>query len=388
MTPGIASTDPETLRAVLEPLLEFAKAKLAAREADWHRFPIHLMATAGIRRKRPEHRDSILDALQQVLEAWPFRFRQDFLHILSGEEEGAYAWLAINAQREKLDSPVQDSLGVLDLGGASMQVTFVPSNGSQVLQHSFPIVLRGSKVNLYSASHLQFGVQEAQRLLQQQVIAHSLIRETVHELRHPCFFRGLNFTEVLIMGEEQAAGDPPLQAHWWGAGDYDRCADRIKDLFDKRTTCFTPPCTFGGRYQPRLGNRPFLAFSTFTWVIEALALPSNETTLLDVENAAKYLCKMEWSTLQVRWSHPSEGFLRSLCFSATYIVVLLNHGLGFDMQATQIEFHSARLEPVSWALGAMLWEVNHRFDAEQPACTPPSDGTCPAASPKMLWPLR
>eukprot|EP00971_Amphidinium_carterae_P254302 5048403-Amphidinium_carterae.1 len=32
-------------------------SELVAMQADWPLFPVHLMATAGIRRKRPEHRD-------------------------------------------------------------------------------------------------------------------------------------------------------------------------------------------------------------------------------------------------------------------------------------------------------------------------------------------
>ena len=51
-----------------------------------------------------------------------------------------------------LTDPGTDSVGVLDLGGASMQITFVPEADRSVLQHSFPLFLQGRQSNLYSAA--------------------------------------------------------------------------------------------------------------------------------------------------------------------------------------------------------------------------------------------
>ena len=55
-----------------------------------------------------------------------------------------------------------------------------------VLQHSFPVNLQGRQSVLYSASYLQFGLREAQRLLQRQLIARALMAETTEILEHPC----------------------------------------------------------------------------------------------------------------------------------------------------------------------------------------------------------
>ena len=252
---------------------------------------------------------------------------------------------------------------------------------AQVLQHSYPILLHGRQTNLYAASYLQFGVREAQRLLQRQIIARTLMAETTRELEHPCFPRGTAFTEVLIGGDAGGEGageasEAPLKAVWQGQGDYGECAAKIAELFDKRAVCYNPPCTFDGRYQPRLGNRHFVAFSTFSWVVGALALPPNGTTLEDIETAARYVCKMEWAVLQERMRDLDEDTLRSLCFSATYVVVLLHFALGFDRQTLQIEFR--RDSNISWALGAIVWEANNRFSRTQPLCVA-------AGTPRLAW---
>lgn len=48
--------------------------------------------------------------------------------MLSGEEEGAFGWLGVNAAMGISSS--KDTAGVLDLGGASSQITFIPQETS------------------------------------------------------------------------------------------------------------------------------------------------------------------------------------------------------------------------------------------------------------------
>eukprot|EP00913_Durusdinium_trenchii_P018802 g17669.t1 len=74
---------------------------------------------------------------------------------------------------------------------------------------------------------------------------------------------------------------------------------------------------------------------------------------------------MDWALLHERWQL-SEQALQSLCFSAAYVVVLLHHGLGFDKKSQQISF--VPQGNLSWAKGAIIWEVNHRFSSLQPLC--------------------
>ena len=90
-----------------------------------------------------------------------------------------------------------------------MQITFLPEGNRQVLQHSYPVQLQGRQSNLYSASYLQFGIREAHRLLQRQLIARALMAETTPLLEHPCLPRWgvvpacltcLNFSEGYCPG--------------------------------------------------------------------------------------------------------------------------------------------------------------------------------------------
>lgn len=220
-------------------MLNFAEGILEDRKEDWYRFPVYLLATAGFRRLRPEQREGVLQTVRLILGESHFHSEPDFVRILSGEEEGAYGWLAVNSEMGSLSNPGPDSVGVLDLGGASMQITFVPEADRSVLQHAFPLFLQGRQSNLYSASYLQFGLREAQRLLQRQLIGKALVAETTEVLEHPCLLKGSNSTELLI-GDEAAQQDaaaagaaafPPLTATWHGMGHYDDCIEKLGELF-------------------------------------------------------------------------------------------------------------------------------------------------------------
>jgi len=381
--PGISSRKPDSVNQSLAQLVDFAESALAGRRGDWNRFPIYLMATAGLRRERPEQRDKLLLDIRDVLRRSRFHFQDDFVRILSGEEEGAFGWLALNAALGKLGSP-QDSVGMLDLGGASFQITFVPQAG-EVLGSSYPLLLGGTQTNLYSASYLQYGYKVAQRLLTRKLIAQSLVGEITPDLVHPCLPKGLVHTELLIGTEddEGEAGNatPPLRAVWRGGGDYVECAAQVEKLFPKGGVCYNPPCTFGGRYQPRLMGRRFIAFSTFGFVARVLGLPS-DSKLEDIEQDAKYICKQDWSTLKDRWRDEAEDVVRTLCFLATYTVALLHVGLGFEKKNSQIEFQEnlASSPNITWAAGAIIWETNLRFNRRQPLCLPPERGNAEVCS--------
>jgi Golgi nucleoside diphosphatase len=63
-----------------------------------HKFPIYLRATGGMRQLPVAQRVRVLENVRRYLfsDACPFYFEFDFARVISGEEEGIYAWAAIN----------------------------------------------------------------------------------------------------------------------------------------------------------------------------------------------------------------------------------------------------------------------------------------------------
>jgi Golgi nucleoside diphosphatase len=50
----------------------------------------------------------------------------------AGEEEGVYGWISVNQAYGTLLQEQENTLGSLDLGGSSMQITFFPKHTSVI----------------------------------------------------------------------------------------------------------------------------------------------------------------------------------------------------------------------------------------------------------------
>lgn len=95
----------------LGPLVEFAKQVLKDKEDDWHNFPIYLKATGGLRTLPTPDRVRLINAVRKLFrnETFnPFSFEDERARVISGEEEGAYGWAAVNFIKGTL---VEQTLG-------------------------------------------------------------------------------------------------------------------------------------------------------------------------------------------------------------------------------------------------------------------------------------
>ncbi|KAH9295834.1 hypothetical protein KI387_039422, partial [Taxus chinensis] len=87
---------------------------------------IHLMATAGLRRLKEDTQKRILESCRRVLRFSGFSFQDDWASVVTGADEGIFAWVAANYALGTLGGNPQKTTGIIELGGASFQVTFVP----------------------------------------------------------------------------------------------------------------------------------------------------------------------------------------------------------------------------------------------------------------------
>ncbi|CAM9903666.1 unnamed protein product, partial [Hapterophycus canaliculatus] len=164
MEPGISSysNHPQDIHEALTPLVDFAKGILKDHEEDWKRFPIYLKATAGMRQLSYNDREAVLAAIRDFLgnpETCPFYFQFDHARVISGEEvgvlhvqEGIYGWAAVNFLRGELLALSEGAgtaysrgnmtVGTLDLGGASTQISFFKSD-QDILANLFKLQIGG-----------------------------------------------------------------------------------------------------------------------------------------------------------------------------------------------------------------------------------------------------
>ena len=110
------------------PLLDFAAKSIPVKShPDTQLF---VLATAGMRLLPKDKQDEILANLKGTI---PLHYNfdiEDNLEVITGKQEGAYQWLAINYILGKFDHQAEKVVGALDMGGASMQIAFQVSEES------------------------------------------------------------------------------------------------------------------------------------------------------------------------------------------------------------------------------------------------------------------
>ncbi|XP_047296554.1 ectonucleoside triphosphate diphosphohydrolase 6 isoform X7 [Homo sapiens] len=106
-----------------------------------------------------------VEKVKKVFKASPFLVGDDCVSIMNGTDEGVSAWITINFLTGSLKTPGGSSVGMLDLGGGSTQIAFLP-RVEGTLQASPPGYLTALRMfnrtyKLYSYSYLGLGLMSA-----------------------------------------------------------------------------------------------------------------------------------------------------------------------------------------------------------------------------------
>ncbi|KAL4609393.1 ectonucleoside triphosphate diphosphohydrolase 2-like [Arapaima gigas] len=335
-----------------------------------HLTPVYLGATAGMRLLNitsPSASDQILQEVSQTIQSYPFDFRGAV--ILSGQEEGAYGWVTVNYLLEKFIkygfvgrwlSAGQQTVGALDFGGASTQITFVTQDKVEDKSIHMNLRLYGQSYSLYTKSFLCYGRDQVLR----RVMAHLVKSQGYPSLvSHPCFPMGYNATVSLgsvfdspcTKDQRPNPYDPNPTMVVVGTGNYDYCLSNVSLLFsfDK---CSFSRCSFDGTFQPPVqGN--FMAFSAFYYIHRFLQHVTGLTvaTPAQLEGAVRSVCSMSLKQLQDKDLEQTRR-LHEYCPTASFVQVLLLRGYRFDnFSLPHISFQNKAGEAsVGWALGYML----------------------------------
>lgn len=164
--PGLSAfaDDPEKCRAGLLDLLDLAKSKVPTQ--FWNSTPVFLKATAGLRLLPGDKADLLLDQVRALFQESPFLSAADSVSVLDGTDEGISAWTTVNfLLRAFPGAGASRTVGMLDLGGGSTQVTFSPKV-QKTLQSSRLDFIRSfrlfnSTYTVYTHSYLGLGLMSA-----------------------------------------------------------------------------------------------------------------------------------------------------------------------------------------------------------------------------------
>ncbi|XP_075781971.1 ectonucleoside triphosphate diphosphohydrolase 6 isoform X2 [Pelodiscus sinensis] len=330
LKPGLSAyaDDVDKSAQGIQELLEVAKNEVPVEL--WTFTPLVLKATAGLRLLPGEKAKKLLNKVRDLFQESPFFVRDDCVSVMNGTDEGISAWITINFLTGSLSTPRKRSVGMLDLGGGSTQMTFLPISETTLQKspagHITSFQMFNTTYKLYSYSYLGLGLMSARLAILGGVEGRALKEGEV--LMSPCLSPGFQWewehAEIVYRVKGQKAGGPL----------YESCASKVAELLSKKV------------HKTEVKGLEFYAFSYYYDCAAEVGLIDKEKggtlTVSDFEIAAQYVCK----TMEVK-----PGDNPFLCLDLTYISLLLQE-LGFPKsQVFQLARKIDNVE-TSWALGA------------------------------------
>nr|XP_020477922.1 ectonucleoside triphosphate diphosphohydrolase 6 [Monopterus albus]XP_020477924.1 ectonucleoside triphosphate diphosphohydrolase 6 [Monopterus albus]XP_020477925.1 ectonucleoside triphosphate diphosphohydrolase 6 [Monopterus albus]XP_020477926.1 ectonucleoside triphosphate diphosphohydrolase 6 [Monopterus albus] len=329
--PGLSAyaDDPEKCISGVMELLEVAKSSIPP--SMWSMTPVVLKATAGLRLLPGEKANHLLDRVRAVFLGSPFLSQNDSVSIMDGTDEGISGWITVNFLTGGLHSAGSPTVGMLDLGGGSTQITFSPQDEKTIQTSPIDYIRSFQMFNrthtVYTHSYLGLGLMSARLAVLGGVDASPLGGST--ELVSPCLtpqYSGRwEYADTVYTVKGQKAGEPV----------YEACLTKVEKVLYRKVTKAS-----------EAADMDFYAFSYYydravdLGVIEEKS--GGTIKVADYIDAAKRVCSdLSVSPLQNPF----------LCLDLVYISVLLQE-LGFPPHKQFKLTRTINQVETSWALGA------------------------------------
>ncbi|EJD02177.1 nucleoside phosphatase GDA1/CD39, partial [Fomitiporia mediterranea MF3/22] len=375
--PGISSfgENPDGVAVYLAPLLDHAREHIPP--SLHHETPIFLLATAGMRLLPTSQQEAILDAACDFIR-FHSHFRVDnesaaghcgsSVRIISGEEEGLFGWVAVNYLMDQFTGNDDDktTYGFLDMGGASTQIAFEPSEEERTkTKNLIDVHLRligGEDIHhrVFVTTWLGYGTNQARERYVGKTITEyetSQHAEGHGPVPDPCLPKDLYLSEdSAYPGHEDAHS---RKAHTLvGTGAFEQCLEQVAPLLNKNAPCPDVPCLFNGVHVPQIdfSVSHFIGVSEYWYSTEHVFGLGGAYNFEEYEKAASEFCSRDWDDILRQhatskandalggdgeveeegrvvgvdeWGEEVElSRLQMQCFKSAWIVNVLHDGIG------------------------------------------------------------
>ncbi|XP_051142362.1 apyrase 2-like [Andrographis paniculata] len=349
--------DPVAAANSLSSLLEQAEAAVPKELRP--KTPVRVGATAGLRQLEGDTSDRILQAVRDFLKnKSSLKSRSDWVTVLDGNQEGAYQWVTINYLLGNLGQKYSKTVGVVDLGGGSVQMAYAisdsdaakapkPSEGEDAYVQ--PMYLKGEQYHLYVHSYLRYGL----------LAARAEILKVDQGVDNPCILSGYNGSYKY--GQSTYRASAPQSG-----SNLNKCRElAIKALKINESTCTHMKCTFGGVWNGGGGDGQknlFVASFFYDRAAEAgfvnPSLPVAKVRPHDFEDAAKHACESNMENGRSTFPNVEEDNLPYLCMDLVYQLTLLVDGFGLDpwqkiTLVKKVKYGDSLVE-AAWPLGSAI----------------------------------
>lgn len=305
LTPGLSyfASNPSSAAKHLANLLDYEQLSDDEKTADFY-----LLATAGMRLLPKEQQDAIYHQLSAYLKQNTTLTIKEITTI-TGKWEGIFNWIAANYWNKTLIPG--KTVGVMDMGGASAQITFATeSSADDGIEH---LNLNDQSFSVYSQSDLGLGANQARNQYLNQA---------------NCF--PVNY----ILPNDKLAN-----------GDESECIKHVEPLIEGVHDVH--------HYLPFINNdMPFIAVSAYYYLAKALSL-GNHFSNHDLQTSATSFCAHDWS--QLKETFPNDSHLSEYCYNASLISALLSQGYRFADDKTIAARNQIDGHEINWTTGAIIF---------------------------------
>ncbi|KAG8435465.1 hypothetical protein GDO86_013412 [Hymenochirus boettgeri] len=397
--PGISTMALTSEKAsdYMNPLLSFAASYIPKNKHK--ETPLYILCTAGMRALPESQQTAILqDLVRDIPQEFDFLFSEAHAEVITGKQEGVYAWISINFVLGRFDHVVDDNdavvsvtfgkqeesiirkrtVGVIDMGGGSLQIAYeVPTT------LTFPSAEHEEDAKLMLAEfNLGCDIQHTEHVYRVYVTTFMGFGGNFARQRYEDMIFNDTITKNRILGKEIGVGtntpliDPCLpmgladkvrrqdqDLNILGKGTWDICRQQLKPLLLKSNNT---QAYLNGVYQPAIdfSNSEFYGFSEFFYCTEDVLRMGGVYNSQKFAKAAKEYCSMAWTTLMDRFnnglysSHADQHRLKYQCFKSAWVYSVLHDGFHFphnypNLKTAQLVYD----KEVQWTLGAMLYKT-------------------------------
>ncbi|KAL8546442.1 hypothetical protein ACS0TY_006245 [Phlomoides rotata] len=321
-----------------------------------------MQATAGLRQLEGDASDRILQAVRDFLKnKSSFKSEADWVTVLDGNQEGAYQWVTINYLLGNLGKQYSSTVGVVDLGGGSIQMAYAISESDAAKapklsdgEESYvqQMYLKGRKYHLYVHSYLHYGL----------LAARAEILKVDEESGNPCVLMGYNGSYKYGPAVYKASALP-------SGSSLSKCREATTKALKVNESCTHMKCTFGGIWNGGGGDglkNLFVASFFFDRAAEAgFVDPSMAVAKVhpaDFEEAAKRACATRLEDGSSTYPRVEPDNLPYLCMDLVYQFTLLVDGFGLDpwqeiTLVKKVKYQNSLVE-AAWPLGSAIEAVS------------------------------
>lgn len=314
--PGLSSfaEHPEQAGPSLKALLDDASQELKKHQASPEKVSLSILATAGMR-LLPENTQDLIYKELSVYLVNHYKFPIAEIRTLPGQLEGIYGWLDVNYLGHHFDNKNDNTVGSIDMGGASTQIVFSTEDESKA-DESTALTIGQKTYTVYSKSFLSLGLSKARSDMNNYLLANT------------CY-----------------PANYPLSESSSGHFNFANCSTIYQELIDKQQVRQVLP----------LPDKDFIAYAGAYYTFQFFDLLKNPEQH-QVKSRVNSVCMRSWDELKKVYPGEDEKILSTYCANGVYLTNLLFSTYQLDGSRLTVT-KKINQQDIDWTLGALLYQL-------------------------------